>query len=75
MTANHGTQHDPTCDRLFAPDDTQPKLCTHCGSTNPAICGYNHRLKEGWTQPGSKRPKSCLYSPQLGPNDPLPEGF
>lgn len=56
---------------LFAPATTDPKKCS-CGTTRKALCPIDAAHANGGVHKWAKRPRTCLNSSQLGPNDDLP---
>ncbi len=60
---------------LFDPRKTERPVCESCGTAAKNLCRHDADISAGLKDPHSRRPKTCLNSAQLGPDDPLPEGF
>lgn len=65
----HGTHRT---EQLFDPRSTEKPVCPSCGARAKNLCRHDANIAVGVLEPLARRPKGCLASSQLSPNDPLP---
>jgi len=69
MTGHRTTLLAP--DALFDAAATLPPKCRSCGTTRPNLCRWEAD-RDHYPAAAGKRPKTCLNSSQLRPDQPLP---
>ncbi len=57
---------------LFDPRTTELPKCGHCGTTAKNACLHDADIAAGIRDPYARRPKQCINTAQLGPDDELP---
>lgn len=75
MTHGFLTDSDPGDEQpepLFDPATTEAPRCPSCGAGHRHVCAHQAAISRGELDALSRRPRGCLASGQLGPNDDLP---